>query len=33
MEVGAPRPSPEREGVSAYCNAAALNCPVIPEIR
>jgi uncharacterized protein len=27
MELGAPKPSPERKGVSAYCNAAALNCP------
>jgi ankyrin repeat protein len=33
MELGAPKPSPEREGVSAYCNAAALNCPRVAESR
>jgi ankyrin repeat protein len=26
--LGAPVPSPERQGVSAYCTASALNCPV-----
>ena len=29
VELGAPQPSPERVGVSAYCNAKALNCPQI----
>jgi ankyrin repeat protein len=33
MELGAPSPSPERVGVSAYCNAAALNCPQVSESR
>ena len=33
VELGAPDPSPEREGVSAYCNAAALNCPVVSAPR
>ncbi len=33
VELGAPNPSPEREGVSAYCNAAALNCPVVSAPR
>jgi len=33
QELGGPTPSPERTGVSAYCNAAALNCPVVAESR
>jgi ankyrin repeat protein len=33
QELGGPAPSPERTGVSAYCNAAALNCPVVAESR
>jgi ankyrin repeat protein len=33
IELGAPGPSPEREGVAAYCNAAALNCPVVSAPR
>lgn len=33
VSLGAPEPSPERVGVSAYCNAAALNCPQISEVR
>jgi ankyrin repeat protein len=28
MKLGAPAPSPERQGESAYCNARALNCPI-----
>jgi ankyrin repeat protein len=28
MKLGAPAPSPDRVGESAYCNASALNCPV-----
>jgi ankyrin repeat protein len=33
VSLGAPEPSPERVGVSAYCNAAALNCPQLAEPR
>jgi hypothetical protein len=33
VSLGAPEPSPERVGVSAYCNAAALNCPQIADPR
>lgn len=33
IKLGAPQPSPERLGESAYCNAAALNCPMISAIR
>lgn len=33
MKLGAPAPSPERVGESAYCNAQALNCPQISEVR
>jgi ankyrin repeat protein len=33
VELGAPTPSPEREGVHAYCNASALNCPVVAGSR
>ena len=28
LKLGAPAVSPERQGESAYCNAAALNCPI-----
>jgi ankyrin repeat protein len=33
VTLGAPEPSPDRVGVSAYCNARALNCPQIAEPR
>jgi ankyrin repeat protein len=28
LKLGAPTPSPDRLGESAYCNARALNCPI-----
>ena len=29
LKLGAPTPSPDRQGESAYCNAKALNCPIV----
>jgi ankyrin repeat protein len=28
LKLGAPKPSPDRQGEAAYCNAKALNCPL-----
>jgi len=33
LELGAPTPLPEREGVSAYCTAVSLSCPLVAESK